>query len=71
MSEPKYTDADFNPDWGDYGEDPELGDEKDPAYMEEIFSSYKHMGWEPEQLKDPADQQEYRNWLKKNRSKPK
>jgi len=46
-----------------YKEDPELGDENDPAYKEEMFQTFKYMGWSPEQLKDPKDQQEYADWL--------
>lgn len=48
-----------------YNEDPEPGDENDPAYKEEMFETFKYMGWEPEDLTDPKDQQEYAHWLKR------
>jgi hypothetical protein len=47
-----------------YVEDPEPGDENDPAYKEELFRTFQEMGWAPEELKDPQDQQEYAEWLK-------
>ena len=43
--------------------DPELGDENDPAYKEELFQGYKFMGWTPADLADPIDCQEYADWL--------
>lgn len=51
-------------DFSDYDEDPELGDENDPEYMNEIFETFKYMGWKPEDLPDPKDQSEYAAWLK-------
>lgn len=51
-----------------YDEDPELGDEDDPEYKEEIFETMKSMGWGPEKLTDPAEREEYAEWLKNNSS---
>lgn len=47
-----------------YDDDPELGDECDPEYTEEIFETMKSMGWEPEKLPDPKERAEYAEWLK-------
>ena len=35
----------------------------DPEYMEEIFETYKYMGWTPEKIKDPQEREEYAAWL--------
>lgn len=46
-------------------EDAELHDEQDPEYREEMFRSFKEMGWTPEDIKDPVYREQYREWLKK------
>jgi hypothetical protein len=51
-------------------EDPELGDENDPEYKEEMFETYLYMGWKPTDLRDPKDQKEYAEWLEKRPSNP-
>ncbi len=48
-----------------YDEDPELEDENDPEFKEEMFQTFKHMGWTPDDLKNPGDKQEYAAWLAK------
>jgi len=53
-----------------FHEDPEPGDENDPEYKEEMFETFKYMGWKPEQLRDPKDQKEYADWLKKHPESP-
>lgn len=45
-------------------EDPEPPDENDPEFKEEMFETYKEMGWRPEDLKNPQDAEEYAAWLK-------
>jgi len=50
----------------DYDEDPEMGDENDPEYKEELFRGYKFMAWTPTDLADPVDRQEYADWLEKH-----
>jgi hypothetical protein len=48
-----------------YDADPELGDENDPEYKEEMFRSFRHMGWKPEDIAtDPVYAAEYAEWLK-------
>jgi hypothetical protein len=46
-----------------YG-DPELGNEDDPEYKEELFETYRDMGWKPEELTDAKYREEYAEWLK-------
>jgi hypothetical protein len=47
-------------------EDPEMGDEKDPAYRREMFETFKHMGCAPDDIRtDPKMKKEYAEWLKK------
>ncbi len=46
-----------------YIDDPQPGDENDPEYLDEIFRTFQHMGWKPEDLQDKKDQDEYRKWL--------
>ncbi len=49
------------------GADPELHDENDPAYKEEMFETMKAMGWKPERItNDPKCAKEYAEWLAKN-----
>jgi hypothetical protein len=50
-----------------YDDDPELGDENDPAYREEMFETFRFMGCTPEDLKDPLYRDEYAEWLKKQK----
>ncbi len=47
-----------------YEEDPVLGDENDLDNKNELFETFKSMGWQPEHLKNKKDQAEYRKWLK-------
>jgi hypothetical protein len=49
-----------------YKDDPELGDENDPAYMLELFETAKAMGWGPEDIRtDEQFRADYAAWLKK------
>ncbi len=53
----------------EYVEDPEPGDENDPAYKLEMFETFKEMGWKPEDLTgDPKYAAEYAVWLKKQKA---
>lgn len=54
-----------NDSFEDFRDDPELGDENDPEYKEEMFQTYKAMEWKPEDLKHPEDQGEYADWLQR------
>jgi hypothetical protein len=47
-----------------YRDDPEPGDESDPAYKEELFETYRFMGWAPDMFPDPEYRAEYAAWLK-------
>ena len=47
-----------------YRDDPEPGDESDPAYKEELFETYKFMGLAPDMFPDPEYRAEYAAWLK-------
>jgi hypothetical protein len=47
----------------DYG-DPELGDENDPEYQNEIFEILRQSGTKPEDLPDPKEAALYAKWLK-------
>ena len=51
-----------------YEEDPEMGDENDPEYRNEMFETFKYMSVEPEELRDPALRAEYAAWLMPKRS---
>ncbi len=53
-----------------YIEDPVPGDENDPEHKEEMFETFKSMGWTAEMLKDPKDKKEYADWPKENERKP-
>lgn len=46
-------------------DDPELPDENDQDFREEMFSLYQSMGDTPETLKDPEEARLYGEWLKK------
>jgi hypothetical protein len=46
-----------------YKDEPELVDENDPAFREEMFQTFKHMKVKPEDLKE--DREEYAAWLEK------
>lgn len=51
-----------------YFDDPELGDENDPAYREEQFETYKAMGWTPDDIKtDDVHRAAYAAWLRKSK----
>jgi len=44
--------------------DPELADENDPAYKEELFATLKAIGHGPGMIQnDPKFADEYANWL--------
>ena len=47
----------------EYIENPDPLDDSDPEYMEEIFETYKYMGWTPEMIRDPQEREEYAAWL--------
>ena len=50
---------------GRFDADPELRDENDPAFKEEMFRLFRHMRWRPEDLTtDPVYAAEYAEWLK-------
>ena len=54
--------------YGEMFSDPELRDENDPAYKEELFETMKAMGHGPDRVKaDPVFAKEYAEWLAKNR----
>jgi hypothetical protein len=46
-----------------YQEDPELGDENDPEYKQEMFETFKVMRWTPDEITDPQYRKEYAEWL--------
>jgi hypothetical protein len=46
-----------------YEEDPVLGDEDDPSYMEEMFETFKELGWSPEKIQDEKYRKAYADWL--------
>jgi hypothetical protein len=48
----------------EYDEDPELHDENDPEYQQEMFRIYQSLGWRPEDLHDRAYAEQYAEWLK-------
>jgi|PersoiStandDraft_1058852.scaffolds.fasta_scaffold271941_1 hypothetical protein len=48
----------------DSNEDPELGDENDPEYEEEMFRTYQAMGWKAEAFPDREYAKKYAKWLK-------
>ena len=45
-------------------DDPEPGNEDDPEYQDEMFRTFRHMGWKPEDLMDPKYASKYAEWLK-------
>jgi hypothetical protein len=46
-------------------EDPELGDENDPEYREQLFYTFKYSDTKPEDIvTDPEMAKEYAEWLK-------
>ena len=47
-----------------YVEDPELHDEDDPAYQEEMFELFRTLDWKPEDLADQKYAAKYAEWLK-------
>jgi hypothetical protein len=47
-----------------YDADPELGDENDPEYKEEMFRTFRFMGTKPEQLVDLISRRHTPEWLK-------
>jgi hypothetical protein len=50
-----------------YLEDPELQDDSDPEYREEMFKGFQYSGLKPEDITtDPQCAKEYARWLKKN-----
>jgi len=49
-----------------YLDDPEPGDENDPAYREEMFETFKSMGLTPDEIRtDDKFKADYADWLKK------
>jgi len=48
----------------EYNEDPELHDENDPEYQQEMFRIYQSLGWKPEDLHDREYAEQYAEWLK-------
>lgn len=50
-------------------DDPEVPDEHDPDFMEEMFELYKASGMTPEELvkDDPYEAKKYAAWLKQNK----
>ena len=52
---------------GDYLDDPELGDEDDPEYREQLFETFQASGQEPEDVRtDDQFRADYAEFLKKN-----
>lgn len=46
--------------------DPEPGDEEEASYKEEMFRTFRALGWKPEDLtQDPKYAAEYARWLKR------
>jgi len=46
----------------EYLEDPELGDDSDPTYREEMFETFYDLGKKPEDL-GPEWAADYKKWL--------
>ena len=44
--------------------DPELHDENDPEYPEEMFEIFRVLGWKPADIRDPDYAVKYAEWLK-------
>jgi hypothetical protein len=44
-------------------QDPESGDQNDPAYQQEMCQMFKNRGWTPEQLTSAFWREFYRRWL--------
>ena len=48
-----------------YGdEDPEVQDDTDPEFEEEMFHTMRAMGWKPEGLRDREFAAKFAEWLK-------
>lgn len=47
-----------------YVEDPELQDENEPGYQEEMFELFRMRKWKPEDLIDQSYAAKYAAWLK-------
>jgi hypothetical protein len=47
-----------------YSEDPELPDENDPEYQQEMFEIFRTLGYTPEDINDSQYAQKYAEWLK-------
>jgi hypothetical protein len=56
--------ADIIRDIRDYQEDPEMGDENNPEYREEMFQMFRTLGWGPDDLIDRQYASQYAEWLK-------
>ena len=46
----------------EYIENADPLDDSDPEYKEEIFETYKAMGWTPERIVDRQEREEYAAW---------
>ena len=44
--------------------DPELHDENDPEYREEMFETFRVLGWKPADIRDSDYAVKYAEWLK-------
>jgi hypothetical protein len=48
---------------GEYPADPELQDENEPEYQEEMFRTFLSLGWAPQDLRDRQYAKKYAKWL--------
>ena len=51
----------------EYIENPDPEDDEDPDYLDEIFETYKYMGWSPKKIEDPKEREQYAAWLNESR----
>ncbi len=52
-------------DWSKFDADPELPDDYDPEFMEEMFQTFKALNWTPADITtDPKYAELYAEWLK-------
>jgi hypothetical protein len=49
-----------------YDDDPELHDENDPEYRDEMFRTFQSLGWRPEDLRDKNYAVLYSAWLQRD-----
>jgi hypothetical protein len=55
-----------NMEFEGYQEDPEMGDENDAEYQQQLFDTMKLMGMKPEEIVNSDERAQYADWLAQN-----